>query len=185
MTIQVQKPAPDFKGTAVVDGKFRNVQLSDYQGRWLVLAFYPLAFTFVCPTEIQAFSEAIGEFNDRNATVVLASTDSEYSLLAWVNTEVEKNGLGPVNVPLYADRSHKLSRDYGVLNEEEGITSRATFLIDPQGTVRQITINDNAVGRNVDEIIRLIDAFQYTDKHGEVCPVNWQKGNKGIKVNGA
>jgi peroxiredoxin (alkyl hydroperoxide reductase subunit C) len=182
---QVQKKAPDFEGTVVVDGKFQKVRLADFEGRWLVLVFIPMAFTFVCPTEIVAFSEAVQQFTERDAQVVIASTDSEFSLLGWVNADTAKGGLGPVQVPLFADRNHKLSREYGVLLEDEGIALRGTFIVDPRGVVRHSSINDLPVGRSVDEVLRLIDALQFTDKHGEVCPVNWRKGDKAIKVNGA
>ncbi|CAN3368752.1 peroxiredoxin Tsa1p [Diutina catenulata] len=181
MVAQVQKPAPQFTKTAVIDGVFETVSLDDYKGKWVLLAFIPLAFTFVCPTEIIAYSEAAKKFADAECQVLFASTDSEYSLLAWTNVARKDGGLGPVDIPLVADTNHSLSKDYGVLIEEEGIALRGIFLIDPKGTLRQITINDLPVGRSVDESFRLLEAFQFTDKHGEVCPANWQPGSETIK----
>ncbi|VVT46015.1 uncharacterized protein SAPINGB_P001004 [Magnusiomyces paraingens] len=177
MVATVRHPAPSFTKTAVVNGLFEEVSLEQYKGKWVVLGFFPLAFTFVCPTEIIAFSEAAAQFKERNAEVLLASTDSEYSLLAWTNVARKEGGLGQIDIPLVADTNHSLSRDYGVLIEEDGVALRGLFIIDPKGTVRQITINDLPVGRSVDETLRLIDAFQFTEEHGEVCPANWHKGD--------
>ncbi|KAK9481205.1 hypothetical protein V1514DRAFT_274268 [Lipomyces japonicus] len=181
MTVAVQKPAPAFNKTAVIDGAFEDISLDSFKGKWFVLAFIPLAFTFVCPTEIIAYSDAVAKFKERGAEIAFASTDSEYSLLAWTNVARKDGGLGPIDIPLIADRNLSLSREYGVLLEDEGIALRGIFLIDPKGTVRQITINDLPVGRNVDETLRLLDAFQFTDEYGEVCPANWQKGADTIK----
>lgn len=173
----IGQQAPAFKKTAVVDGLFQEVSLEQYKGKWVVLGFFPLAFTFVCPTEIIAFSEAAEEFKKRNTEVLLASTDSEFSLLAWTNVARKDGGLGEIKIPLVADTNHSLSRDYGVLIEEDGVALRGLFLIDPNGKLRQITINDLPVGRSVDETLRLVDAFQFTEEHGEVCPANWHKGD--------
>ncbi|GME79138.1 unnamed protein product [Ambrosiozyma monospora] len=180
MVATIQKQAPSFKKTAVVDGVFEEISLDQYRGKWVLLAFIPLAFTFVCPTEIIAYSEAVKKFTDKDAQVLFASTDSEYSLLAWTNTKRADGGLGPVNIPLIADTNHSLSKDYGVLVEGAGIALRGIFLIDPKGTLRQITINDLPVGRSVDESLRLLEAFQFTDKYGEVCPANWTAGSDTI-----
>ncbi|CAA21182.1 Peroxiredoxin tpx1 [Schizosaccharomyces pombe] len=180
MSLQIGKPAPDFKGTAVVNGAFEEIKLADYKGKWVFLGFYPLDFTFVCPTEIVAFSEAASKFAERNAQVILTSTDSEYSHLAFINTPRKEGGLGGINIPLLADPSHKVSRDYGVLIEDAGVAFRGLFLIDPKGVLRQITINDLPVGRSVDEALRLLDAFQFVEEHGEVCPANWHKGSDTI-----
>ncbi|KAI5786287.1 thioredoxin-like protein [Pyronema domesticum] len=182
MSARVQHPAPDFKGTAVVDGTFEEISLNDYKGKWLVLAFIPMAWTFVCPTEIIAYSEAAKQFEERGAQVVFASVDSEYSLLSWAGTARKDGGLGSVNIPLLSDKNHKISRAYGVLLEEEGVALRGLFIIDPKGIVRQITINDLPVGRSVDETLRLVDAFQFTEKYGEVCPANWAQGADTIKA---
>ncbi|KAK6204702.1 peroxiredoxin TSA1 [Scheffersomyces amazonensis] len=181
MVAQIQKPAPTFKKTAVVDGVFEEISLEQYKGKWVLLAFIPLAFTFVCPTEIIAYSEAVKKFTEKDAEVLFASTDSEYSLLAWTNVARKDGGLGPINIPLLADTNHSLSKDYGVLIEEEGIALRGIFLIDPKGTLRQITINDLPVGRSVEESLRLLEAFQFTEKYGEVCPANWTPGAETIK----
>ncbi|KAH7582267.1 Thioredoxin domain profile [Nakaseomyces glabratus] len=181
MVAQVQKPAPTFKKTAVIDGMFEEVSLDKYKGKYVVLAFVPLAFTFVCPTEIVAFSEAAKRFEALDAEVLFASTDSEYSLLAWTNVARKDGGLGPVDIPLLADTNHKLSRDYGVLIEDEGIALRGLFIIDPKGIVRHITINDLPVGRNVEESLRLVEGFQWTDKNGTVLPCNWTPGSATIK----
>ncbi|XP_058128277.1 peroxiredoxin-2 [Anopheles ziemanni] len=170
---QVQKPAPSFKGTAVINNDFREIKLEDYRGKYLVLFFYPLDFTFVCPTEIIAFSDRIQDFKALNTEVVGVSVDSHFSHLAWVNTPRKAGGLGKLEYPLLADLTKKISADYGVLLEE-GISLRGLFIIDPNGVVRQITINDLPVGRSVDETIRLIKAFQFVEKHGEVCPANWE-----------
>ncbi|EEB06160.1 thioredoxin peroxidase Tpx1 [Schizosaccharomyces japonicus yFS275] len=176
MTLRIGQPAPDFKGTAVVNGSFEEIKLSDYKGKWVFLGFYPMDFTFVCPTEIVAFSEAASKFAERNAQVILASTDSEYSHLAFINTPRKEGGLGGIKIPLLADHSHKISRDYGVLIEDAGIAFRGLFLIDPNGILRQITVNDLPVGRSVEEALRLLDAFIFVEEHGEVCPANWHKG---------
>ncbi|KAI0021595.1 thioredoxin-like protein [Xylariomycetidae sp. FL0641] len=180
----VQRPAPGFKATTVFPGgEFKDISLSDYLGQWVVLLFYPMDFTFVCPTEIIQFNDAKAQFAEINTTVLGVSTDSAFSHLAWVNQPRKEGGLGPdLQMPLVADRNQKISRNYGVLLEEEGVALRGLFIIDPQGTLRQITVNDLPVGRNVDETIRLIKAFQFTDKYGEVCPAGWQEGSKGMKA---
>ena len=170
---RIQHPAPDFKGMAVVDNEFQEIQLSDYRGKYLVLLFYPLDFTFVCPTELIAFSKRMDDFRSINAEVVGVSVDSHFSHLAWMNTSRKEGGLGCLDYPLLSDVTRKISNDYGVLLESEGIALRGTFIIDPTGTVRQLSINDLPVGRSVDEVIRLIKAFQFVDSHGEVCPANW------------
>jgi peroxiredoxin (alkyl hydroperoxide reductase subunit C) len=150
-----------------------ELSLADYTAKkqWVVLGFVPMAWTFVCPTEILAFSDRAADFAARGASVVFASTDSEYSLLAWTAASKRDGGLGNINIPLLSDKNHSISKDYGVLIEEEGIALRGLFLIDPAGVVRQITVNDLPVGRSVDETLRLIDAFQFTDKYGEVCSI--------------
>ena len=179
---RIGKPAPDFKVTAVVDGAFREVSLSDYKGKYLVLFFYPLDFTFVCPTEIISFSDRVEEFRNIGCEVVAASTDSEFSHLAWINTPRKQGGLGKMNIPILADKTKDISTRYGVLKEDEGIAFRGLFIIDDKGNLRQITINDLPVGRSVEETLRLVQAFQFTDKHGEVCPANWKPGKKTMKA---
>ncbi|KLO09685.1 peroxiredoxin [Schizopora paradoxa] len=183
MSAKVQKPAPAFKATTVVEGTFKDVSLSDFQGKWVVLLFYPLDFTFVCPTEIIAFNDAISEFKAIDTEVLAVSTDSHFSHLAWAQTPRKEGGLGPdLKLPLVADKNMKISADYGVLIEEEGIALRGLFIIDPKGILRQITVNDLPVGRSVDETLRLVKAFQFTDKHGEVCPANWTEGSRTMKA---
>ncbi len=180
MAVHVQKPAPAFTATAVVNESFQPVSLADYRGRYVVLFFYPLNFTFVCPTEIIAFSDRIGEFHQRNAEVVGVSTDSEFSHLAWIQMKREVGGLGGLKYPLVADLSHAISRDYGVLLES-GVALRGLFLIDKEGIVRHVTINDMPLGRSVDEALRVLDALQHFETHGEVCPADWQPGRLTIK----
>ncbi|ORY44493.1 2-cys peroxiredoxin [Rhizoclosmatium globosum] len=180
---RVKFPAPFFRAEAVVKNEFKTISLNDYKGKWLVLFFYPLDFTFVCPTEIIAFSDRASEFRNLGAEVVGASVDSKHSHLAWTQQPRNKGGLGKLNIPLISDITKQISADYGVLIEQGpdvGLALRGTFIIDPKGIVRQITINDLDVGRSVDETLRLIEAFQYHEKHGEVCPMGWTKGSKGM-----
>ncbi|XP_062501632.1 peroxiredoxin-2-like [Corticium candelabrum] len=177
---QISKAAPDFDGTAVVNGEFKEVKLSDFRGKYLVFFFYPLDFTFVCPTEIVAFSDRIAEFKKINTEVVACSVDSPFTHLAWINTPRKEGGLGHVNIPILSDLTHQISKDYGVLLENEGHTLRGLFIIDDKGILRQITMNDLPVGRSVDETLRLVQAFQYTDSHGEVCPAGWKPGSDTI-----
>jgi alkyl hydroperoxide reductase subunit AhpC len=179
--LRLTKAAPDFKGTAVVDGEFKDISLSDYKGKYLVFFFYPLDFTFVCPTEIIAFSDRVEEFRAINCEVVACSTDSHFSHLAWVNTPRKQGGLGNMNIPLLADKTCEVAKAYGVYKEEDGIAFRGLFIIDDKGNLRQITINDLPVGRSVDEALRLVQAFQFTDKHGEVCPAGWKPGADTMK----
>ncbi|KAF8139029.1 thioredoxin-like protein [Boletus edulis] len=183
MVARVQRPAPAFKATAVVEGMFKDISLADYLGKWVVLFFYPMDFTFVCPTEILAFNDVLPRFQELDAVVLGVSTDSQYSHFAWAQQPRKQGGLGPdLKLPLVADRNMQIARDYDVLIEEEGISLRGLFIIDPKGIIRQITVNDLPVGRSVDETIRLLQAFQFTDKHGEVCPVGWTEGSKTIKA---
>lgn len=181
--LALQKPAPEFSVQAVVNGEFKTVKLSQYRGKYVVLFFYPLDFTFVCPTEIIAFSDRAEEFRSINCEVLAASTDSVFSHLAWVNTPRKQGGLGNMKIPLLADKNLELSRLYGCLKEDEGIAFRALFIVDDKGNLRQITMNDLPVGRSVDETLRLVQAFQFTDKHGEVCPAGWKPGADTIKPN--
>ncbi|XP_025109048.1 peroxiredoxin-like isoform X1 [Pomacea canaliculata] len=179
--LSLGKPAPDFTTKAVVNGEFKDVSLTQYKGKYVVLFFYPLDFTFVCPTEIIAFSDRAEEFRAINCEVLACSTDSVFSHLAWVNTPRKQGGLGNMNIPLLEDKTGQISRNYGCFKEEDGIAYRGLYVIDGNGTLRQITINDLPVGRSVDETLRLVQAFQYTDKHGEVCPAGWKPGSDTIK----
>eukprot|EP01133_Synstelium_polycarpum_P014587 gene14587-17248_t len=176
--IRIRKPAPKFSAQAVKNGEFVTLSLDDFKGKYVYLFFYPLDFTFVCPTEIIAFSERAEEFRKIGCELVGCSVDSQFSHLAWVNTPRKQGGLGGINFPLISDLTHQISKDYGVFIEEDGHTIRGSFIIDGQGILKQITMNDNPVGRSVDEALRLVQAFQYTDTHGEVCPANWRQGEK-------
>ncbi|KAH8390683.1 hypothetical protein KR215_010129 [Drosophila sulfurigaster] len=179
----ISKPAPPFEGTAVVNKEIVQLSLSQYLGKYVVLLFYPLDFTFVCPTEIIAFSDRIAEFRKINTEVIAASVDSHFTHLAWINTPRKEGGLGSVKIPLLSDLTHKISKDYGVYLEASGHALRGLFIIDQRGVLRQITMNDLPVGRSVDETIRLVQAFQYTDTHGEVCPAGWKPGADTIVPN--
>ncbi|KAF2357233.1 Peroxiredoxin C-terminal [Trinorchestia longiramus] len=180
-SVAVTQPAPGFKGQAVVDGQFKEISLADYAGKYLVLFFYPLDFTFVCPTEIIAFSDRMADFKALNCEVVGVSTDSQFSHFAWINMPKKQGGLGGLQYPLLSDFNKTISRDYGVLLENDGVALRGLFLINPQGVVSHLSINDLPVGRSVDETLRLVKAFQFVDKHGEVCPANWQPESPTIK----
>jgi len=183
--LRVQQKAPDFKKDAVVGDGFVEVKLSDYKGKWLVIFFYPLDFTFVCPTEICAFNDAHETFKKLNCEVVAVSCDSKFSHLAWTKLDRKKGGLSKTSIPIIADFTKEMARDYGVLIEEgpdTGVALRGLFIIDPKQNVRQVTINDLPVGRSVDETIRLLKAFQFVELHGEVCPINWKEGNATMKA---
>ncbi len=182
MAVLVGKNAPDFKATAVVGGDFKQVSLSDYRGKYVVLFFYPLDFTFVCPTELHAFQEKADAFKKLNTEVLGCSVDSANTHLAWLNTKREDGGIEGVRYPLIADLNKTIARDYDVLIPDAGIALRGTFLIDKTGKVRQQTVNDLPLGRNIDEMLRLVEALQYHEEHGEVCPANWKKGEKSMKA---
>jgi alkyl hydroperoxide reductase subunit AhpC len=178
----VTKPAPAFSCSAVVNGSdFTEVKLSDYKGKYLVIVFYPLDFTFVCPTEILAFNDRVKEFQAIGCEVIVCSTDSQFSHHAWAQTERKAGGLKPITIPMLADPTHQMSKDYGVYVEEDGFNLRGLFIIDDKGILRQTTINDRPVGRCVDETLRLVQAFKFTDEHGEVCPIGWTPGSATIK----
>lgn len=182
MTRLVGNKAPDFKAPAVVKGGFQDVSLADFKGKWKVLLFYPLDFTFVCPTEITAYNDAAFQFSEFNCQVMAISTDSQFSHLAWVNQPRGEGGLGPeTTIPLIADFNKTISRDYGVLVEDEGVALRGLFLIDTNDNIQHATINNLPVGRNVEETLRLLEAYQFTEKHGEVCPANWNRGSDTMK----
>ena len=182
MATLVAKPAPEFEAQAVMpDGSFKQIKLSDYKGKYVVLFFYPLDFTFVCPTEIIAFSDKQGEFEKRNTQVIGVSIDSHFSHLAWRNTDRKKGGLGDIAYPLVADISKQVSKDYDVL-ADMGIAFRGLFLIDKDGIVQHQLVNNLPLGRNVDEALRLVDALQFHEKNGEVCPANWKEGEDGMQA---
>ncbi|KAI8815820.1 thioredoxin-like protein [Fimicolochytrium jonesii] len=178
-------PAPGFRAQAVVNGEFKTVSLEDYKGKYVVLFFYPMDFTFVCPTEIIAFSERIEEFRALNAEVIGASTDTRFSHLAWTQMPRKQGGLGEMKIPLIADPTKDLAHDYGVLiqqGDDAGVALRGTFIIDPQGKLRIAHINDLPIGRNVDEYLRLVEALTIHAEVGEVCPANWSKGSDTMKA---
>jgi len=198
MSVLVGKKAPEFTATAVMpDGSMNEkFSLSDYAGKYVVLFFYPLDFTFVCPSELIAFDHRIKEFEARGVQVIGCSVDSHFSHLAWRNTPVERGGIGQVAYPLVADLTKKIAADYDVLmnntsvEDEEGetfhllggdVALRGSFLIDKAGVVQHQVVNNLPLGRNVDEMLRLVDALQFTEEHGEVCPAGWNKGDKGMK----
>jgi lipoyl-dependent peroxiredoxin subunit C len=165
--LRVGGPAPDFRCQAYVAGQFKDVSLKDFQGKWVCLFFYPLDFTFVCPTEIRAFAQQEAQFREAGCQIVGASTDSVYSHKAWFEKDIPET-----KFPVLADTSHKVSRDYGVLIEDKGIALRGTFLIDPKGTLQWMTVNALDVGRSTDEVLRTLQALQT----GAKCPANWTKG---------
>ncbi|RKO96964.1 hypothetical protein CXG81DRAFT_30243 [Caulochytrium protostelioides] len=176
-------PAPAFKGQAV-DSKreFVDLSLSQYKGKWVVLFTFPAAFTFVCPSEIVAFSDRVADFESINTQVIGCSTDTVHALRAWTLQPRKEGGLGDMAIPLYGDVTKELCAAYGILANPEsgdaGLALRATFIIDPKGVLRHMSVNDTSVGRSVDETLRLVQAFQFTDENGVVCPVNWKKGGR-------
>ena len=182
MSVLVGRQAPDFDNKAVIDGKkvVDSFTLSNFKGQYVVLFFYPLDFTFVCPTELHAFQEKLAEFESRNVQLIACSVDSWFSHVAWLNTPIQKGGIQGVTYPIVSDFNKTISRDYGVLIEDLGAAYRGLFLIDREGVVKHQSVNDLPLGRNVDEVLRLVDALQYTEKHGEVCPANWTKGKQAM-----
>jgi alkyl hydroperoxide reductase subunit AhpC len=181
MSIRVSQPAPDFKATAVVNKQFKEISLSDYRGQNVVLFFWPLDFTFVCPTEIVAFSDAAAMFAERMTQLLGCSVDSHFTHLAWQNVPRAQGGLGDIAYPMIADQTHSISREYGVLLEDAGVALRGLFLIDKEGLVRHMLINDLPLGRSVDEALRMVDALTFFEQNGEVCPANWKPGENTIK----
>lgn len=182
MSVLVGKQAPDFTATAVmadgsINGKF---SLSDYKGKYIVLFFYPLDFTFVCPTELIAFSKRIAEFDERGVQIIGCSIDSQFTHIAWRNTPINEGGIGEVKYPLVADVKHEICRAYDVEFDAAGVAFRGSFLIDQKGTVRHQVVNDLPLGRNIDEMLRMVDALQFHEKHGEVCPAGWTQGDQGM-----
>ena len=177
----VTKEAPDFTAQAVMpDGTFAEFRLSSFRGKYVVLFFYPLDFTFVCPSEIIAFDHALARFKEKNTEVIGVSVDSHFTHLAWKNTPREKGGIGNVQYPLVSDLTKEIARSYGVLLNES-VALRGLFLIDKEGVIRHALINDLPLGRSVEEVVRMLDALQFTEKHGEVCPANWRDGEEGMK----
>lgn len=179
MSIQVGQNAPDFTATAVIDQEFKVVKLSDYLGKYIVLFFYPLDFTFVCPTEIIAFSDRYEEFKALDTEILGVSVDSEFAHLAWIQTERKQGGIGDINYPLISDLKKEISTSYNVLEPSAGVALRGLFIIDRNGIIQYSTINNLSFGRSIEETLRILKAIQYVQSHdNEVCPVGWQEGDK-------
>lgn len=187
MAVLVSKPAPDFTAQAVMgNNEIREFTLSkEISGKYAVIFFYPLDFTFVCPSELIAFDHRLAEFKARGVEVIGVSIDSQFTHLAWKNTPVNNGGIGQVQYPLIADTKHEICRAYDVEFGAAGVAFRGSFLIDKKGTVRHQVVNDLPLGRNVDEMLRMVDALQFTEEHGEVCPAGWNKGKAGMKASTA
>lgn len=178
----VGKQAPHFTAQALVNGKIvKDFSLESFLGQYVILFFYPLDFTFVCPTELHAFQERLKEFEDRNTQVIGCSVDSCYSHFAWASTPKNRGGIAGVTYPIVSDLNKTICQNYGVLMHQEGIAYRGLYLIDRQGVVRHQVINDLPIGRSVDETLRTLDALIFFEKHGEVCPANWQSGSNSMK----
>ena len=181
----VTQEAPDFTAQAVMpDNSFAELKLSSHRGKYVVLFFYPLDFTFVCPSEIIAFDAALARFEQKSAQVIGVSVDSHFTHLAWKNTPRKQGGIGPIKYPLVADLDKSISRSYGVLLPA-GIALRGLFLIDKEGKVRHLLINDLPLGRSVEEALRVLDALQFHEKNGDVCPANWHEGEEAMKPTAA
>jgi peroxiredoxin (alkyl hydroperoxide reductase subunit C) len=180
MTAFVSQAAPNFGADAYDNGDFTHVSLADFKGKKVVLFFYPLDFTFVCPTEILAFTDALQEFKKRNTVVLGCSVDSKFTHQAWAQLPREEGGIKGVNFPLISDLNKTIAGDYGVLLAA-GISLRGLFIINKDGVLKHATINHLDLGRNINEVLRLLDAIDYSEEHGEVCPANWQKGEKAMK----
>ncbi|MCW8881010.1 MAG: peroxiredoxin [Sedimenticola sp.] len=181
MSVLVAKEAPDFTAMAVMpDNSFEELTLSNYKGKYVVMFFYPLDFTFVCPSELIAFNHRLEEFKKRNVEVIGVSIDSHFSHLAWKNTAVNNGGIGNVQYPLVADISKEVTAAYD-MTTGPGIALRGSFLIDKEGVVQHQVVNNLPLGRNIDEMLRMVDALQFTEEHGEVCPAGWKQGEAGMK----
>jgi alkyl hydroperoxide reductase subunit AhpC/thiol-disulfide isomerase/thioredoxin len=176
--MEIGAPAPDFSAPAVVDGEITDVKMSDYKGKYVILFWYPKDFTFVCPTEIIAFSDRAKEFEALNCQLIAASTDTPEVHLAWIRTPRKRGGLGYMQIPILADVTKEIAARYGVLKRDVGIALRGLYIINPEGVVEHVTMNNFPVGRNVDEALRTLQAIQYVAEHGEVCPAGWKPGDK-------
>ena len=180
MSTLVTKKAPDFSAQAVMpDNTFKDLDLSSYKGKYVILFFYPLDFTFVCPSEILAFNRSLEKFQDKDCEIIGISVDSQYSHFAWRNMSVNEGGIGAIKFPLVADLNKNISRDYGVLLED-GVALRGLFLIDKEGMVRHEVVNDLPLGRSVDEALRMVEALQFFEQHGDVCPADWKPGEDAM-----
>ncbi len=177
--LRVGQQAPDFTATAVVDQEFKTIKLSDYRGQYVILFFYPLDFTFVCPTEITAFSNRAQEFQSTGAEILGVSVDSEFAHLAWIQTDRKSGGIGDLNYPLVSDIKKEISHAYNVLDPEAGVALRGLFIIDKDGVIQHSTVNNLSFGRSVDETLRTLQAIQHVQSHpDQVCPAGWQPGDK-------
>jgi peroxiredoxin 2/4 len=183
MSVLVGRKAPDFTAAAVLgDGSIKeDFRLADHKGKYVVLFFWPLDFTFVCPSEIIAHENRRKEFEKRGVKLIGVSIDSQFTHYAWRQTPVSKGGVGEIGFPMVADVSHSIARSYGIEHPTDGVAFRASFLIDKEGVVRHQVVNDLPLGRDVDEMLRMVDALQFTEKHGEVCPAGWKKGEAGMR----
>jgi peroxiredoxin (alkyl hydroperoxide reductase subunit C) len=186
MSVLVTKEAPNFVAPAVMpDGSIvEDFKLSDLLGKYVILFFWPLDFTFVCPTEIIAHDKRVEHFKERNVEIVGVSIDSQFTHFAWRNTSVDDGGIGPIQYPMVADITHEITRAYGV-EHPDGAALRASFLIDKEGVVQHQVVNNLPLGRNVDEMLRMVDALQFTEEHGEVCPAGWKEGESGMTPSAA
>lgn len=186
MSVLVNKPAPDFTAPAVLgDGQIvEDFNFKKYvNNKYALIFFYPLDFTFVCPSELIALDHKLAEFKQRSIEVIAVSVDSQYTHFAWRNTPINNGGIGPVKYPMISDVNHNISQQYGILHSESaGVALRAAFLIDKKGIVRSEMVNDLPFGRNIEEILRLFDAIEFFEQHGEVCPANWRKGDMGMQA---
>lgn len=174
----IGKPAPHFSGEAAKEGEIVNISLEDYKGKWLVLFFYPLDFTFVCPTEVVSFSDRASEFNALGAEILGVSVDSVHTHLAWMRTPRSQAGVGDLNYPLFSDLNKEVAQAYDVLDGD--VALRGVFIIDPDGMVQSGTVNNLPVGRNLDEVLRTLQGYQFVKSSGDVCPANWQQGDAGM-----
>lgn len=182
MALLIGKPAPEFCATAVEAGQIKeNFSLHNLKGKYICLFFYPLDFTFVCPTELHAFQERLSDFESRNCAVVACSVDSHYSHLAWLDMPKKAGGIKGITYPILSDLNKTIASDYDLLVPGKGVAYRGLFLIDKAGIVRHQSVNDLNIGRNVDETLRLLDALIFAEKHGEVCPANWSRGKTAMK----
>ena len=177
---RITLPAPAFSGMAFADGTFKKLSLADYSGKYVVLFFYPLDFTFVCPTEICAFNDASAQFKDVGCEVIACSVDSHFTHMEYTKKPRSDGGIGEMDIPMLSDLTKTISSDYGVLTPDGAISFRGTFIIDKSGILRHSSVNDLPVGRNPDETLRLVKAFMHVDEHGEVCPANWNPGKKAM-----
>jgi peroxiredoxin (alkyl hydroperoxide reductase subunit C) len=180
--LKIGYQAPNFTCQAVVNNELKNLSLNDFSGKYKLLFFYPLNFTFVCPTELHALQDNLAEFEKRNTQIIAASVDSVHSHLAWLATPKNRGGIEGISFPLLSDLKKNIARDYGVLNDEVGVALRGVFLIDKNNVLQYAAINNLALGRNITELIRIVDALTHVESHGEVCPADWSTGKKAMKA---